>query len=81
MFAYSVTNQVVDTLHEIVLPYVMRGVDNVRNGKGVGGLRATKKVVFDDDTTESEEDRQFLHEIRRNIALPEYSLFGMCHLF
>jgi anoctamin-10 len=80
MFAYTVTNQVVNTLVEIVLPYVMRVVDDVKNGKGVGGLRAIKKkVVFQDDTTDSAEDRQFLQEIRRNIHLHEYSLFGTCH--
>jgi anoctamin-10 len=81
MFAYTVTNQVVDTLTEIVLPYVRRGVVEVKNGKGIGGLRAhKKKVVFDDDKTGPVEERKFLDEIRRNIALPDYSLFGTCHL-
>lgn len=78
MFAYTVTNQVVDTLVEIVLPYVMRGVDNVRNGKGVVGLKVNaKKVVSEDGTNDTAEERQLLNEIRRNVTLPDYSLFGM----
>ena len=81
MFAYAVTNQAVNTLVEIVLPYVMRGVDNVKNGKGVSGLRSNKKkVVFEDETSGTTEERQFLAEIRRNVSLPDYSLFGMYHL-
>lgn len=79
MFAYAVTNQAVDTLVEIVLPYVMRAFDNVRNGKGVG-LRVNKKDVSEDDTSGTAEERQFLDDVRRNVSLPDYSLFGMCHL-
>lgn len=82
MFAYSVTNQVVDTLVENVLPYLMRVVEDVRHGKGLSGLRPKRKktVVFEDDNTDTVEERPLLDGIRRNIALPEYALFGMCHL-
>jgi anoctamin-10 len=80
MFAYTVTNQVINTLIEVVLPYVTRGVDDVKNGKGVGGLRGNKKrVVFEDEKADAKEERQFLEDVRHEVSLPEYSLFGMCH--
>ena len=39
MFAYTVTNQVINTFLEIGLPYVLRFVDSIRNGSNRKGLR------------------------------------------
>ncbi|KIJ37486.1 hypothetical protein M422DRAFT_33795 [Sphaerobolus stellatus SS14] len=82
MFAYTVTNQVINTLIEVVLPYVLRGINDVRNGKhpisgnGNGNGNGKKKVGFKDNTVDDKEERQFLSEVRRNVSLPEYELFG-----
>jgi len=77
MFAYTVTNQVVNTLIEVVLPYVLRGVHNVQNGKHpINGNNNGKKVGFEDNTVDDKEERVFLAEVRRNVALPGYELFG-----
>ncbi|KAF8586456.1 DUF590-domain-containing protein [Ramaria rubella] len=77
MFAYTVTNQIINTLIEVVLPYLMRGVDDMKNGKALDGLRGNKKKVeFEDERIEDKVERQFLEEIRHNVSLPQYSLFG-----
>ena len=93
MFAFTVTNQVVNTFLEIGLPFILRAVESVRNGKGlsfsagsgVGGIGSAKKkrVAFEDDTNGSDvaksangkEEREFMERVRREVALPEYSLF------
>lgn len=87
MFAYTVTSQIVNTLVEVVLPYVLRGVNDVRNGKhhngnGNGNGNGKKKVGFEDQTVDDKAERQFLTEVRRNVALPDYELFGiLCAFF
>jgi hypothetical protein len=51
MFAYTVTNQIINTFTEIGLPYILRFVGSVRNGKGgrkPGGGKM-KRVVFEDE--------------------------------
>ena len=89
MFAITVTNQVVNTFLEIGLPYVTRAVDSVRSGKGLtlannstGGKK--KRVMFEDQAGVAEvvknvdnaEEREFLDKVRREVALPEYTLFA-----
>jgi len=78
MFAYIVTNQVINTLIEVVLPYVLRGVNDMRKGKYSinGNGNGKKKVGFEDNTVDDKEERIFLAEVRRNVALPDYHLFG-----
>ncbi|THH32040.1 hypothetical protein EUX98_g2150 [Antrodiella citrinella] len=94
MFAFTVTNQVVDTFLEVGLPFVLRAVENFRNGKGLsfappaggstnGGAKK-KRVMFEDEASESEvaksangkEEREFMERVRREVALPEYTLFA-----
>ncbi|TCD69087.1 hypothetical protein EIP91_008729 [Steccherinum ochraceum] len=96
MFAFTVTNQVVNTFLEIGLPFVLRAVASVRNGKGLsfspgaapngagaGGAKK-KRVMFEDEASESEvaknangkEEREFMERVRREVALPEYTLFA-----
>ncbi|KAJ7498162.1 calcium-activated chloride channel-domain-containing protein [Mycena galericulata] len=86
MFAYTVTNQVVDTFVEIGLPYILRGVGSFRarrstNGNGNGGNgkgeKGKKRVVFEDEKEKGgEEEREFLEVVRKQVALPEYETFG-----
>lgn len=85
MFAYTVTNQVIDQFFEIGLPYILRGISSVRNGGKIptsisgsphinGGKK--KRVVFEDEEKSEKEEREFLERVRREVALPEYSLFA-----
>jgi anoctamin-10 len=81
MFAYTVTNQVVNTFVEVGLPFVLRFVFST---KGHGGSGKKKRVVFEDevgngngvDVNAKKEEREFLEGVRREVALPEYELFG-----
>ncbi|KAI0831862.1 DUF590-domain-containing protein [Trametes gibbosa] len=69
MFAFTVTNQVVNTFVEIGLPFVLRAVASVRSGKGLSlaapaagasgsnGNGKKKRVMFEDQTPEAEVER------------------------
>ncbi|RDB23782.1 hypothetical protein Hypma_008903 [Hypsizygus marmoreus] len=85
MFAYTVTNQVVNTFVEVGLPFILRGVESFRNRKksasapgSPGGKNSVKKrVVFEDEKEKGGmEEREFLDGVRAEVALPEYELFG-----
>ncbi|KAG0697096.1 calcium-activated chloride channel-domain-containing protein [Suillus ampliporus] len=84
MFAFTVTNQVVDTFMEIGLPYILRAVESFRNGKGFRngsgkGHGKKKRVAFDDEPVGQDahgrEEREFLERVRSEVALPEYDVF------
>lgn len=90
MYAITVINQVVNTFLEIGLPYVMRAVDSYRAGKGLtlaenaAGAKK-KRVQFEDSASGSAEvannvagveEREFLERVKREVALPEYTLFA-----
>jgi anoctamin-10 len=85
MFAFTVTNQVVDTFMEIGLPYILRAVESFRSGKGFRngnskGHGKKKRVAFDDEPVGQDahgrEEREFLEHIRSEVALPEYDVFS-----
>ncbi|THG98283.1 hypothetical protein EW026_g3880 [Hermanssonia centrifuga] len=91
MFAITVTNQVVNNVLEIGLPYVMRAVDSLRSGKGLvrsshtAGSSKKKRVAFEDDANGADdvarnangkEEREFMERVRREVALPDYTLFA-----
>ncbi|EPQ56716.1 DUF590-domain-containing protein [Gloeophyllum trabeum ATCC 11539] len=90
MYAYTVTNQIINFFLENVLPFAMRAVDSVRNGRpvwdafttsassvGRKGKSPKKRVVFEDESRgEGKDEREFLEEVRREVALPEYEVFG-----
>ncbi|OCF60137.1 hypothetical protein L486_02817 [Kwoniella mangroviensis CBS 10435] len=79
LFAYTVTNQVVNAFLELGLPYIMRFVDDWRAGKTTlkeafkskGNNDSTEKVPRDDEEVE----KRFLEKVERELALPDYSLF------
>ncbi|KIJ59796.1 hypothetical protein HYDPIDRAFT_118162 [Hydnomerulius pinastri MD-312] len=85
MFAFTVTNQVVNNFMEIGLPYVLRAVESFRagkgfrNGNGKGGKK--KRVAFEDEPTgqgqdaRTKEEREFLETVRSEVSLPEYEVF------
>jgi len=90
MFAFTVTNQVVNNFMEIGLPYVLRAVDAFRSGKSLRHGRALgkkKRVAFEDEPvaqTQNQtqgqekrtEEREFLETVRSEVTRPEYDVFG-----
>jgi anoctamin-10 len=88
MFAYTVTNQVVNTFFEIGLPFILRAVSSFQSNKAGGSKNGGKKkrVVFEDEVPVNgngekgerggKEEREFLETVRKEVALPEYELFG-----
>ncbi|TFK25156.1 DUF590-domain-containing protein [Coprinopsis marcescibilis] len=79
MFAFTVTNQVINTFNEIGLPYVLRAVNSFMkkgNGKNNGDT-LKKKVVFEDEKEKGGlEERAYLERVRSEAMLPEYDLFA-----
>ncbi|KAH7881842.1 calcium-activated chloride channel-domain-containing protein [Phlebopus sp. FC_14] len=89
MFAFTVTNQVVNNFMEIGLPYVLRAIESFRSGKGFrnGGAKGSgvvgkkKRVAFEDEPIgqgqegRGKEEREFLETVRSEVALPEYDVF------
>lgn len=87
MFAFTVTNQVIDNLTDVILPFIMRGIGSFRAGKGFRngsgkGLGKKKRVAFDDeparqphDDVRTREEREFLETVRSEVSLPEYDTF------
>ncbi|OSX64068.1 hypothetical protein POSPLADRAFT_1168220 [Postia placenta MAD-698-R-SB12] len=91
MFASTVTNQVVNAFMEVGLPYVLRGLDSLRRGRGLGlsghgappASGKKKRVSFEDQPEGSEpekpadgrEERVFMEEVWRQVDLPDYELF------
>ncbi|GAW00708.1 DUF590-domain-containing protein [Lentinula edodes] len=82
MFAYTVTNQIVNTFVEIGLPYVLRKITAFRTKKavpsnGTGSSLGKKKVVFEDEKEKGgQAEKEFLDQARAEAALPEYDVFG-----
>ncbi|KXN83968.1 hypothetical protein AN958_00612 [Leucoagaricus sp. SymC.cos] len=82
MFAYTVTNQIVDTFTEVGLPFIMRSVTSFWNGKntpkqGSPGAEPKKRVVFEDEKEKGGmEERKYLDKVREEMMLPEYNLFA-----
>ncbi|KAL4067152.1 calcium-activated chloride channel-domain-containing protein [Scleroderma yunnanense] len=90
MFAFTVTNQVMNNFMEIGLPYVLRAVDAFRNGKSLRhgkALGKKKRVAFDDEPAvpgqsqvqgqeKRTEEREFLETVRSEVTRSEYDVFG-----
>ncbi|KAG2011276.1 hypothetical protein CC2G_011417 [Coprinopsis cinerea AmutBmut pab1-1] len=80
MFAFTVTNQIINTFTEVGLPFVLRGVNTfLKKGKPTNGNGDSlkKKVVFEDEKERGGlEERAYLERIRSEAALPEYDLFA-----
>ncbi|KAG6841190.1 hypothetical protein C0991_000987 [Blastosporella zonata] len=81
MFAYTVTNQAVNTFVEVGLPFLLRALASFRNGKKAAATPGSpnsvkKRVVFEDEKEKGGmAEREFLDKVRAEVALPEYELF------
>nr|XP_019014019.1 uncharacterized protein I206_00096 [Kwoniella pini CBS 10737]OCF52800.1 hypothetical protein I206_00096 [Kwoniella pini CBS 10737] len=78
LFAYTVTNQVINAFLELGLPFVMRFVDDWRAGKTT--IKETIKARSQDTPekppqTDDEVEKRFLDKVERELALPDYTLF------
>lgn len=85
MFAYTVTNQAVNTFVEVGLPFILRRVTAFQNRKKAASAPGSpgekngvkKRVVFEDEKEKGGmEEREFLDSVRQEVALPDYELFG-----
>lgn len=83
MFAFTVTNQIVDTFLEIGLPFILRRISrkssknpNKANNSNKSTAEDKKRVVFEDERDRGgEEERKFLDQVRKEVSLPEYDIF------
>jgi len=80
MFAYTVTNQFINTFIEVGLPFILRGglkFWKSRNGSSTSSSPGAKKrVVFEDEKEKGTvEEREFLKKVRDEAALPDFDLF------
>jgi hypothetical protein len=83
MFAYTVTNQATNFFFEVGLPFLTRAYASVRSGKrrlslsgASAGNSKKKRVGFEDDKNGAARDeREFLERVRREVSLPQYTLF------
>ncbi|KAH0582492.1 hypothetical protein H2248_010436 [Termitomyces sp. 'cryptogamus'] len=84
MFAYTVTNQAVNTFVEVGMPFILRALVSFRNGKKSTPVPGTlnekngvkKRVVFEDEKEKGGLiEREFLDAVREEVALPEYETF------
>ncbi|PVF99896.1 DUF590-domain-containing protein [Serendipita vermifera] len=70
MFAYTVTNQIINTFLEVGLPFILRGAQNVKSGKGLHIQKLPREVT---DTKDG--DEAFVNDVKYQASLPEYSIF------
>ncbi len=83
MYAYVVTDQVTGFFFENGLPFLTRAYASIRSGKrrpllsgASAGNSKKKRVGFEDDTNGAARvEREFLERVRREVSLPQYTLF------
>ncbi|KAG8991194.1 hypothetical protein FRB94_012697 [Tulasnella sp. JGI-2019a] len=91
VFAYLVTNQVVGQFLELGVPFLIRVVGNVKDGKSANG-KSKKTVAWEDEkkngasgatvvapggvSAQQMEDIHFVADVRKQVALPDYDVFG-----
>ena len=79
LFAYTVTNQVINSFLELGLPYILRFVNDWRGGKTTikDALKRPNKPETPPGSaaTEAEAEERFLRKVEHELSLPDYSLF------
>ncbi|KAL0955278.1 hypothetical protein HGRIS_004168 [Hohenbuehelia grisea] len=89
MFAFTVTNQVVNTFMEIGLPFVLRFIERLQTKKKPAAAATNspglsqKKVVFEDERLpadlspdDAKWEADVLKQARQEVKLPEYDVFA-----
>ncbi len=90
LFAFTLTNQVVNFAQEVIVPFLVQGVEGVRKGKfGSGRWKSTgggsgkkKRVEWEDEKDGNEkvgmskEDWGVVYQMRDEVDLEEYTLSG-----
>lgn len=80
VFAYTVTNQVINFVQEVVVPWVTEKAQGIKASK----LNKKKRVEWEDEKSVSKmskEDRELLDAARTEASLPDYQLFGMSTVY
>ncbi|KAK4684084.1 anoctamin-10, partial [Tremellales sp. Uapishka_1] len=79
LFAYTVTNQVINAILELAMPFVKRFVSDWRAGKTTIKEAIEKRGHYNEEKgpakTEEDLEKRFMDKVERELALPEYSLF------
>lgn len=85
VFAYLITNQVIGEFLEVGVPSLLRFVGWAKEqaAETEVGKKGLKKIGLDNEKTGdaaassvSEEEKTFLDDVRRQVALPAYDVFG-----
>ncbi|KAL7420471.1 hypothetical protein Q5752_004421 [Cryptotrichosporon argae] len=79
LFAYTVTNQVINTFLETGLPFILRFVNDWRAGKTTVKEAVKTRGHYGEDakpaSTPEEVEKRFLYKVERELALPDYRTF------
>ena len=89
MFAFTLTNQVISLVQEVVVPFLAQGMEGVRKGKFGGGRWKVagsgsgkkKRVEWEDEKDGNEKigmnkkDWEVVYQMREEVGLEEYTLF------
>ncbi|KAL1408823.1 hypothetical protein Q8F55_005637 [Vanrija albida] len=76
VFAYLVTNQVINTFLEAGLPFILRFIADWRAGKAtVSDILHKRTESTGEADTEAEAEKLFLDKVERELALPDYTTF------
>lgn len=76
VFAYTVTNQVINLVQEVIVPWAVEIFENV---KARDKLTRKKRVAWEDEpiaTRLNKEECELLDAARAEAALPDYHIFG-----
>ncbi|ESK85554.1 hypothetical protein Moror_10042 [Moniliophthora roreri MCA 2997] len=88
MFAYTVTNQIVNTFQEVGLPFILRKISAITSKKshsssidspsdGNSTTSSTKKVSFEDERpSSSPAEKALLSKTLHELSLPPYDVFS-----
>ena len=84
VFAFTLTDQAINFAQEVILPFVLQGVDGVRKGKYGSAkwksVRSPRTKGNENDGTGkigmSKGDWEIVDGMRNEVALEDYTLFG-----
>ncbi|RSH83969.1 hypothetical protein EHS25_005213 [Saitozyma podzolica] len=75
LFAYTVTNQVVNTFLELGLPFILRFVNDWRQGKASLKDLSKNGHKAEGSTADADPEKHFLDRVENQLGLPDYSTF------
>lgn len=78
LFAVSVTSQAINAFTELALPFILRKVNDWREARAEkkNGAKTDNNSGEKELLPASDEEKQFLQRVRKELELPPYDLFG-----